>query len=79
MTNDISAKSGKAARALRWAGFGGLIVAAGLLSGCYTGYGYAYGPGYAAPAYGYGYGYGCRVSRRYDPWTGTYRSRRVCY
>lgn len=79
MTKEISEKRSPASRALRWAGLGGLVVAAGLLSGCYTGYGYGYGgPAYVAPSYGYGYG-GCAVRRRYDPWTGTYRVRRVCY
>jgi hypothetical protein len=81
MQNTLSTKREAAARALRWAGLGGLVVLSGMLGGCYTGYGYGgyYRPAYVSPSYGYGYGYGCSVRRRYDPWSGTYRVRRVCY
>lgn len=81
MSNEISAKRSIGGRIARIAAFGGLVLAGGLLSGCYSGYGYRtyYGPAYVAPAPVYGYGYGCRVVRRYDPWTGYYRVRRVCY
>ena len=82
MSNENSLKRSTGGRLARLAGLGGLVVAAGLLGGCYTGYGYGYGGGYYRSAYvapSYGYGYGCTIRRRYDPWTGGYRVRRVCY
>lgn len=82
MSPDTSANRRVGARVLKLAGFGGLLVAAGLLSGCYSGYGYGYG--YGAPVYVAAPPppppvYRCAVRRSWDPWIGAYRVRRVCY
>jgi len=84
MSNETLTERSTVSRVLKLAGFGGLLVAAGLMSGCYAGPGYGYGYGYSyRPVYVAAPPpppvYRCAVRRSWDPWIGAYRVRRVCY